>query len=87
MNSNWLNMKCPYQENIKVTNNCPNLLAKVPKQQYVLQNSDLERNTLRLAMVKVKFRPFWIGFMGVGPTPTNSETSKKAIARIFVGQN
>ena len=25
--------------------------------------------------------------MGVGPIPTNSETSKKAIGRIFVGQN
>ena len=49
--------------------------------------SDVERNTLRLAMVKVKFELFWIGFMGVGPTPTNSETSKKAVGRIFVGQN
>ena len=49
--------------------------------------SDVERNTIRLAMVKVKFELFWIGFMGVGPTPTNSETSKKAVGRIFVGQN
>ena len=74
-------------ENLKVTNDCPNLLAKMPKHQYVLQNSDLERNTLRPAMVKVKFEPFWSGFMGLGPTPTNSETSEKAIERIFVGQN
>ena len=49
--------------------------------------SDVERNTIRLAMVKVKFELFWIGFIGIGPTPTNSETSKKAVGRIFVGQN
>ena len=86
LNNRLYYIKCPYLENLKVANDCPNLLAKVPKQHYVLQNSDLERNTLRPAMVNVKLWPFWSGLMELDHLQPTQRHLKKLLEEFLLAK-